>query len=341
MGTGVILILMSSLLYETEEGAIQNRLEQWWIVLVDAEPRAVDRHAAFVANVAALGSHLFDRLFGSKLFSVRSLGVSACFSLASLGVVCSPGLSGWLIYLPSYLYALVVILLLLMGVLPAVAGPRWPRKSWLVGVAILTLIAFLGMDTVDWFNVPVYEGSPSPVEAVYYLGFVIVTIASDSLFIVVTRWLLRTSSRLNSKLTIIGLMLGNVSLAGLLVLLPVLAAWGFKGVSAIIQSHDIVRAVNYYVGFSTARQCFLATLAASNTLDGIVACTFFIVLFVLLVHRLIWPTIQRPVYALASWGIVRRRKLFFVAGLGLIGVGGLPESAVEHLRKFLQGILDL
>src|SRR5277367_4266777 len=93
---GVLLILMSTFLYETEEGAIQNKLDEWRAVLSETEPQAIDRHAAFVAAVAGLGGRLFDGLFGQRLVSPRSIGVSTCFSLASLFLVCLPGLSGLL-----------------------------------------------------------------------------------------------------------------------------------------------------------------------------------------------------------------------------------------------------
>src|ERR1700745_1792108 len=299
---GLFLILMSSILYEKEEGTIQNKLEEWWVVLSDTESRAVNKHAAFMSGVANLGGRLFDRLFGEKLFSLRSVAVSACFSLASLGLVCTPGLSGWLIEIPSFLYITVIALLLVMGVLPSVLGPGWPKKLWLLGVVVLTFICFVGMDVVNWFDVPSWfetEGD-STAEVFYYLIFVVVTVASDSLFIAATRWLLRISSKFNSRTKILGLMVGNVSLACLLVIVPVSLAWGVRSVGKIVRSHDIVSAVNYYVAADNPNQSFLASVAASNVLDGLVACTFFILLSVLLIHRLVWPTIQRPVYALAS-----------------------------------------
>jgi hypothetical protein len=348
---GLLLILVSIVLYETEEGAIQNKLEEWWVVLSDTESRAIKKHAAFMAGVAALTGHLFDRLFGQKLFSFRSVGVSACFSLASLGLVCARGLSGFLAELPISLYASVVILLLVMGITPAALGPRWSelrlfRVLWLVGVVILIFVSFLGMDIVNWFNLPIrvritdtgYDlGWASSLEAVYYLIFIVITIASDSLFIAATRGLLRISSKFNSRTKILGLMLGNVSLACLLVVVPVSIAWGVGSVPKIIRSESILETVNQYVGWSSSSASFLATLAASNMLDGVVACTFFILLFVLLLHRVIWPSVQRPVYALAARGIVSRRKFFLVLGLALVGLGGMPASAVSIIKELLSG----
>lgn len=349
MAIGLLLILASVVLYETEEGIIQNKLEELWVVLRDTESRAVKKHLAFVAGVAALTERLFDRLFGQKLFSLRSLGVSGCFSLASLGLVCARGLSGSLNELPISLYGSVVILLLVMGVMPAALGPRWSesrifRAVWLLGVVILIFVSFIGMDVVNWFNIPIFWsltetgfglGRSDSIQAAYYLIFVVVTVASDTLFIAATRWLLRISSRLNSRVKILSLMIGNVSLACLLVIVPLSLAWGVRAVPKIIRSESIFQAVNEYVGFSSSKASFLATLAASNVLDGLVACTFFILLFVLLLHRIIWPSLQRPVYALASRGIVSRRKFLLVVGVALVGLGGMPASAVTLIKELL------
>jgi hypothetical protein len=351
---GVLLVASFTVLYETEEGLIQNKLEEWWVVLSDAESRAVERHAAFMAAVAALGGRLFDRIFGQKLFSFRSVGVSSCFSLASLGFVCSPGLSFLLSELPDSIYYSVLTLLLVMGVAPAALEDRWHKRHrlfgtlWLVGVAILAFTCFIGMDIVNWFNVPTrfrqtatgFEFGPPPdsVEALYYLSFIVVTIASDSLFIATTRWLLRISSKLSSMRKVLGLMVGNVALASLLVVVPVLLAWGFRAVIEILRSGSIVDTITRDVGNSGPRESFLASLAASNLLDGLVACIFFILLLVLLLHRLVWPTIQRPIYALATHGIFRHRKLFLVLGVTLIGLGGIPESAVAILKKLLEAL---
>lgn len=282
---------------------------------------------------------MFDRLFGKKLFSLRSIAVSACFSLASLGLVCAPGLSVFLTDIPGLLYFSVVILLLTMGALSSVLRPGWPTKLWLVGVLVLAFMCFIGMDIVNWFDLPYrfLGGGFDPAEILYYLIFVTVTVASDSLFIAATRWLLRISSRFNSRAKILGLMFGNVSLACLLVIVPLSLAWGLSSIAKIVRSRDIVNAVNHYVYFDDPKQSFLASVAASNIFDGLVACTFFILLLVLLLHRLLWPTIQRPVYVLASRGIVRRRKLFLIIGVAFIGLAGIPKSVLSLIEKVLLG----
>jgi hypothetical protein len=74
-------------------------------------------------------------------------------------------------------------------------------------------------------------------------------------------------------------------------------------------------------------------------LDGLVASIFFILLFGLLLHRLLWPIVQRPVYALASLGIVRRKKLSLFVGGALLVAGGIPSSVIHFMSKLLEGFV--
>jgi hypothetical protein len=347
-GLGLALIAFSLSLYENEEGEVKNRLEAIWVTLSDAGSIAVRKHAAFMAGVAALTGRLFDRLFGVKLFSLWSVGVSACLSLASVVIVCSPGLSTMLSQLPVPFYWSLATLLLLMGFVPAL---RWRsggiqnakvlRIFWLVGVAFLVFLTFIAMDSVDWFNLPIRPGGGMDfievenAEYYYYAAFVVVTIASDTIFIAATRWLLRVSSRLDSLAAILAIMLGNVLLAFLLVVVPVSWAWGVGVVPTAFRSGNIVKTLNDYAYVSNSHQSFLATLAASNLLDGLVASAFFILFFTLLLHRLIWPFIQRPVYALATRDVVRRRRVIRKIGLALVGVGAFGPDAVKFIEKLV------
>src|ERR1700686_3912944 len=81
----VFMIASSGLLYETEEGAIQNRIETLWIKLSDAQSVALSKQARFTQAVAILTSQIFDKVFGVKLDSLQSVTVSTCFSMVSLG----------------------------------------------------------------------------------------------------------------------------------------------------------------------------------------------------------------------------------------------------------------
>jgi hypothetical protein len=345
---GFALVAFSLLLYENEEGEITNRLQAAWEALSIAGSKAIRKHAAFMAGVAALAGRLFDRFFGRKLFSIWSVGVSACLSLASVVIVCSPGLSS-ILDIPEWFYWSVATLLLLMGFVPAfrwrsggIQNAKLLRIFWLAGVAFSLFATFILMDAVNWFNlkyrpVPLGEGTylttVENAEYYYYGIFIAITIASDTIFIAVTRWLLRLGSRLDSLTKILALMLGNVLLACGLVVVPLSWAWGVGVVPTAFRSGKVVQTFNYLAGTANSHQSFLATLAASNLLDGFVASAFFVLFFALLLHRLIWPIIQRPVYALATRDVVLRRRAIRKIGAALIGVGTLGPGVLKFIEK--------
>jgi hypothetical protein len=284
-------------------------------------------------------SRFFDRLFGSKLVSVRSLGVSACFSLASLGIVCTPGLwwfEDWYPDIIGVLYVPLVVFLVVMGILPAALGSRLRERFWLVGVLILCFATLAGMHMLDWFD----AHRKAIVETTDNFAFLAVTIGSDATFIAITRWLLRRASGFRSFAKILGVMSANLALAAVLVALPTVAAWSlfarrvkFSGPIAI---HE---AVVKYTWQSNSREIFLSTLAGSNVLDAVVAAAFFLLLFMLLLHRILWPTVQRSVYPLAKLGIARRRSLFLVFGFGLIGLGGISRAAMNLIKKIVESLM--
>jgi hypothetical protein len=66
----------------------------------------------------------------------------------------------------------------------------------------------------------------------------------------------------------------------------------------------------------------------------IVACSvFFVVMVFVLVHRLLWPTLERPVYALQRYGVIRRKALLSSIGAALLfGPKGveLAKYIIQH-----------
>ena len=76
-------------------------------------------------------------------------------------------------------------------------------------------------------------------------------------------------------------------------------------------------------------------LLMSNVIDGVVAFVFVVLAAVMLAHRLLWPLLDRPLYALQGIGIARRRWLFGAVGLTLLGWGGwrLPDALKEIVKS--------
>ena len=81
--------------------------------------------------------------------------------------------------------------------------------------------------------------------------------------------------------------------------------------------------------------CYVGSLA--NVIPALTACTFFLLAVTLLVHRVAWPVIQRPMYAFQGFGVARRSKLFGSLGFLLVGGGALGATPLQVLKILLAG----
>jgi hypothetical protein len=138
---GVLLLYAALFLYENEQGEIQNKLEEWWVRLVDRQSGALSRHTAFMQEVANLATRGFDRVFGEKLVSPQAVGVSVCYSIGScLLAILTIGkfwLPIWLELgqLQLVLGAVWAAAFLALGTFPAFSHRR-PPTGWYVSVTV-------------------------------------------------------------------------------------------------------------------------------------------------------------------------------------------------------------
>ena len=337
--SGLVLALASSLLYETEDHIIQNKLDLLWIKLSDAESLAMSRQARLLRVVAGMTNRFFDNIFGPALLSVRSAGVSASLSMASLGIVCSPG-----IYELGFderfqtLHMPVVLMFLLLAIAPLLLRNKLPKFLWAGTVLSFCALAFAGMSRVGWFERPF--DSPVPFrEGTLDFAFLALAIACDTLFIAATRWMIRWSSIFQTPFRILAGAMGSVFLAIILLILPAYLGLGREGFHTIIKEKALIGVIENKAMFnSSPASSFLLSIAGSNVLDALVASVFFCLFALLLAHLIFWPALQRPVYAIATRGVVARRKLFLVFGVLLVGLGA-PKGAVAHFLEVLKKLL--
>ena len=72
----------------------------------------------------------------------------------------------------------------------------------------------------------------------------------------------------------------------------------------------------------------------SNLIDLLVALLFVIVALVMLLHKVLWPLLEKPLYALQRTGIVGRRKLLVT--IGFMFLSSASGLSFEHLKKILE-----
>jgi hypothetical protein len=132
--TGFILVYLALLLYEDEEGFVQNKLENLWVFLDSSRIGYLSRHARFATRVARLVTLSLDRIFGERVFSLRAIWTSAFLAYASTlisgaliflfepdadAVILDRVLAAFMLFVGSGIAAI--------GVLPMIAG----NQSWL------------------------------------------------------------------------------------------------------------------------------------------------------------------------------------------------------------------
>ncbi len=343
-----VLLLYSLFLYEDQERAldkrIQNWLSDWWIRIDDAKESSLSAHAAFMREVARLTDAGFNRLFGNRIISFHSFGVSAWYALASLFLAISlePFLNPQPVTLE--LSAVIgislafVVFFIFLGTLPAFS----PRPVWLItwgvlvtiGVAFL-LVALVGVYFTDFTELDLQGQDPKIVFRVTAISFfsmliaVMVHVMTETLFIAITRRLLRWGAGLVSFLRIASLVVLNLVLAFLLIKAPLLLKdWAFEWRVAHGGEYSLVDHSIFLI---------LSVFAASNLLTALFSIVFIVLGGIMLLHKLFWPVLDRPVYALQKLGFIRRKRLAFTLGIAFIGfaVGNkIPSLLKDVLGSF-------
>ncbi|MDP2714531.1 hypothetical protein [Rheinheimera sp.] len=148
--------------------------------------------------------------------------------------------------------------------------------------------------------------------------------------IIVTRTLLAITSETESTVRQLGALAVNALFVLLFVMAPALLIF-----VPYEWRHTWVSSEFWVFGW--------ADLAFANTITAIPAAFYITLCIVLLTHRLVWPLIERPIYALQRLGIFKYRKSIALSGAALIGWGMLGDVSVlaDWLPQPLSTLLNL
>jgi|ERR1700674_3786557 len=311
---GAILICAGLFLYEDEEGQFQNKVEQWWIGLSDVQKASRSKVASFVQEVARLTGEGFDRLFGQSLFSLRIVPISIYLSFASCLLVI-------FIMLPRLNHPATatrrgalsfIVLFLALALVPAIFKNRGVLAIWWAIIPAILL-------SMSGFLVFVFK-TRGPRPLFYGIGLVVLIFISslfcDLIYIALTRYILRRISRIDRIPEILLMIFLNVLGLALPVLGPI-----YTG--AVIFKH-----------FPQAGASVVVSLLL-NFIDFLACFAAFALACLLLVHRIFWPLVQRPLYAVYRFAPIKEEKKWLVrVGTTLLL---LPyHFSLEALRKVLE-----
>ncbi len=329
---GVLTCYASLFMYEDDERRVQHILEDWWLRIDTLRGHTLRLHESLLSAMASLTQASLGGLFGNKLISLRAIGASACLSLASLLCAelflvpsywdgnCPEWLSHILsfsssvgppLFSPDVRWQLIFMLLFL---LIAIQAGCTTRPSVVTLAAAATVLARAAVLETRW-----RDGAP------ILGGAILIGICSDILAITALRALLARQSTTVSAVKRTALFGAHVMVGLVAILVPL-------GVSRAIQSRVTPQYMNP-PWLETLDIAFgLSTL--TNLVVVLLSVFFIIALASLIIHSLLWPLLERPIYAVARLGLLRTqvsRTALFALGVatvstGVNGAGGIVQA---------------
>jgi hypothetical protein len=294
---GLLLLYAGLFLTETEEGQLQNRLEDLWVRVDDLHSKALSRQAAFLQQASGLVADVFARVFGQKLISMKSVASCLCFSLASM-------------YLSLALFVKEVpqlsqqVLLICSAIFLASGFSRRLRYAGFAVLAFAGVLELVGLR--GWLKV--YQSSSYEVA----LGtlFYAIAILTGIGFIALTHWSMRLASHESSAARLIAIILSNIGVSAVLVA-PLFYVYLLSYHVSVFGPRIGPSLVSRPHGFLI----FLYDISVTNLFTALAAFVVVLAMLAALLHRLAWPVISRPMYAAHRHGLIAQHKL--LTGLGV------------------------
>jgi hypothetical protein len=315
LGSAGVLLIYASMSYETEDGIIQSRLEEWWLRIDDLRQQAISRHLAFIKVIASVTTGVLDRLFGVRMFSVQSLGVSACYSVVCIGVA----ISLYLRFTPNHHTDIFDTLRMTLTALLYGSAPAWVNNDnwkmfglkfihfWFAGLLLMVMANFLDLGYIVLYGL-VTPGLRMGAFVFVAIAFgVVFGVFLFTAFVGIMRATLRTITRSHSPIKIVALSLLNIA--------PLVT---FYGLFELMFSMPVYPGdLGTVVVLSVVVLLFCGVLF--NFAFVLSAVLFAVLAILMLLHRLFWPAIGRPLYKLQALGVAKRPRFFAAIGLTLIG----------------------
>ncbi len=301
---GSLALYIRLFMYEDEEGKWQNRIDNLWIAIHDKERTTGSKTSTFFNRVSVAVNRLFDRIFGPRLFSLRAVGASTCYSFAGL---CFSGFIAFAILLwindplndplPEELVKLGPLLesiifvggciFLALALLPSYFTSRWfVRLSlfpacffWAIGLPLELILGPLGPHGS-------HRHRQLAVSAALLASFL-----SDIFLVALIRFSIRWIA---------------VKTAAFRIALAVLLQTGVITLLVFIPFSIGITLVNKWPPSSSEAVVMFALL---NVFTGLTACTFLFVLLFVLLHKVLWPVLSRLSYPLSRYQIIRNHKV--------------------------------
>jgi hypothetical protein len=334
---GLFFAYVAVLVYEDGEKRIQSVLETLWLKVYFLQEQALSAHTAFMRVVAGVLTKIFDRIFGDKLFSLRSVAVSLCYGVAAFAFtyfLFSWGYEGdseaMRDFFTAFLYGAV------LGTIPVFLRKSKWVKVWLaflflyvaydiigpfllMSVVILSLVKDAGLALFPWI----------------IIGGLVFSFCFFTLFVGITRHLARRAARSESFLRIAFFTALNCTPLLLLLITWVLFLFYLRHAGPTAGGNA---SIDWNTGTTMVLLIGVFSALMTNFVFVCSTALFMLLAAVMLAHRVTWPLLVRPTYALQRLGIAKRKKLCGSLSGGLlflsIGKFELLVKIIDLLNPF-------
>lgn len=310
-------------LQQDEQGQIENRLDLWWHEANVRRQQSGSLLAAFVCTVCAYTGHFLTAVFGPRLVSARGALVSICATIASINAV--------LFYRNPLVLSRPVMIVIVIALI-AWASDYYGRRLWAAVTFLAATIGALAYQWIWWhyaqtwpmppaLDMLTFGTFPERIADTVFLILLASTLSNVAI-IAGARWLLTTVETGISLPRAFELVVLGGAVPLLLVGAPL---WGPRWAAGDIRAaaHQWLLVATEYFGY--------ANLPAAMVPLLIVALAS-----AMLLHRLLWGAVQRPLYAVgAKFHVFKDSHRLLGAGIGLLSLEHPRVAAAVH--AFLLG----
>jgi len=276
---GVLSLYLAFFLSKDHEGKSRDRIESLWLKIED-EWDTGSRFIVFLRTIAQTANTILDWLLGKKLVWHRSFGVSSSFALCGFWIASS-------ILFESDSKSMAVQIFL--GILSFACGfaPLLLQRESMTAISLCPCLATPAI-ALGFSRVPL-------LQSFFIAVALIVGLLAGFFLIVVQRARIRRMCASPDLITMLPMLL-------LQALLPVLL-------------FSVPFIIDIYLGNATVTTV-VEILTCLNFSNELMLLTFFWVLALVILHRLLWPVLGRLVHSLGRYGIVHHPVV--MAGFGIV-----------------------
>jgi len=314
---GLLCLYFAFFAYETEQGKIQNKLEEWWVKIDDTKEITNTSLIKFLRRISLFTTISINKIFGEKIFSFQSAWVSVFYLNGVITIYFA--FSSIILDSPFGTIKAVIISVFGMVMIILAALPLFIKsKKWIkwgcISIILVTLFSIIILIvTYSEIWIP-YGNLVMKLEDTLVSGLIAYSVCTFLCMSLIGffRWSIQKFLDFNSIKKIIISILLQIIFASTLVYIPTLIYGGY------VPNHS----AEYYnvITYSDLIGTFPETISFINLFSVFPLSLFIILLISVPLNRFIWSIVCRPIYTLAQYKIVTNKSFMYALAVFFIGL---------------------